>query len=85
MSVVIFNIHRGNNINSSPWGSITKIVATAPELITSTDSYEINFPPDGLPPDKLYIFVAGLMIDYQLFEETDSSNDNNNNRNRIHY
>ena len=85
MSEVIFNIHRGNSINSSPCGSITKIVATSAELITSADSYQINFPPDALPPDKLLLVVAGLMIDYQFFEETASSNDNNNNRNRTYF
>ena len=69
---------------SSPCGSITKKVATAAELVTSADSYQINFPPDANPQDKLLLIVAGLMIDYQFFEETASSNDNNN-RNRTYY
>ena len=62
MSEVIFNIHRGNSLNSSPCCSITKIVATSAEFITSADSYQINFPPDDLPPDKLILVVARLMI-----------------------
>ena len=84
LSEVTFNIHKGNNIMSSPCGSITKKVATAAELVTSADSYQINFPPDANPQDKLLLIVAGLMIDYQFFEETASSNDNNN-RNRTYY
>ena len=84
LSEVTFNIYKGNNIASVPCGSITKKVATAAELVTSADSYQINFPPDANPQDKMLLIVAGLMIDYQFFEETASSNDNNN-RNRAYY
>ena len=84
LSEVTFNIYKGNNIASVPCGSITKKVATAAELVTSADSYQINFPPDANPQDKMLLIVAGLMIDYQFFEETASSNDNNN-RNRTYY
>jgi hypothetical protein len=84
LSEVTFNIYKGNNIASVPCGSITKKVATAAELVTSADSYQVNFPPDANPQDKMLLIVAGLMIDYQFFEETASSNDNNN-RNRTYY
>ena len=85
LSDVTFNIHQGNSVNSSPCGSITKKVATAAELVTSADSYQINFPPSATPQDKMLLIVAGLMIDYQFFEESASQNDNNTNRNRNYY
>ena len=80
LSEVVFNIHEGTNLLTSPVGSIIKRVATAAELVTSADSYQINFPPRATAADKLLLIVAGLMIDYQFFEEAASSNDNNNNR-----
>jgi hypothetical protein len=53
-------------------------------LITSADSYQIIFPKDASPKDKMILILAGLMIDYQFFEESASSN-NNNYDNNYHY
>ena len=77
LSEVNFNIYEGSNILTNPVGSIIKRVATAAELVTSADSYQVNFPPKATPSDKMLLIVAGLMIDYQFFEESSSSNDNN--------
>ena len=81
LSEVNFNIYEGSNIGTNPVGSIVKRVATAAELVTSADSYQVNFPPKATPSDKMLLIVAGLMIDYQFFEESASSKDNN----RSHY
>ena len=79
LSEVVFNVFGGSNVVTSPVGSIIKKVATAAELVTSADSYQVNFPPQATPTDKMLLIVAGLMIDYQFFEETASSNDNTRN------
>ena len=55
-------------------GSIIKQVATVSELVTSADSYQISFPVEASPEDKLLLISAGLMIDYQFFEESASEN-----------
>ena len=77
LSGVIFNIYNSSNINSNPVGSIIKKVASGAELITSADSYQINFPPEASPNDKMLLIIAGLMVDYQFFEESASQNNNN--------
>ena len=47
------------------------------ELITTADSYQINFPPESTPNDKMNLIAAGLMIDYQFFEEKAKNHDDN--------
>ena len=74
LSEVVFNIYNCTNRNS-PCGTIIKKSATGSELVTSADSYQVNFPQDATPEDKMILIVAGLMIDYQFFEES-ASNDN---------
>ena len=59
-------------------GSIVKKTATVSELLTSADSYQITFPANALPNEKLLLIIAGLMIDYQYFEEKAGENNNNN-------
>jgi len=76
LSSAVFNIYNANNLNS-PCGTIIKKGSTSfAELVTSADSYQVNFPQDASPQDKMILIVAGLMIDYQFFEEK-ASNDNN--------
>ena len=82
LSEVLFNIYNSSNITSNPVGSIIKKVATAAEMVTSADSYQINFPPQADPNDKMLLIIAGLMIDYQFFEESASQN---NNSSHVYY
>ena len=85
LSEVIFNVYSAAN-REVPCGSITKKRATTTELVTSADSYQINFPKDATPQDKILLIVSGLMIDYQFFEETASektSSQYSNTHNRI--
>lgn len=70
-----FQIYNGSDITGAPVGLIRKKPANFSELVTSADSYQINFPPQASPQDKLLLIVAGLMIDYQYFEEK-ANNDN---------
>jgi hypothetical protein len=75
LSEVFFHIYRDENL-TAPVGAIIKKVATATELITSADSYQVNFPLDASPQEKMLLIVAGLMIDYQFFEQSSSDNRN---------
>ena len=75
MSEVTFNIYRDANMGQ-PIGSIVKKIANFSELITSADSYQVNFPADARPNEKLLLIITGLMIDYQFFEERAGNDDN---------
>ena len=76
MSEAVFNIYRDGNMGH-PVGSIVKKVANLSELVTSADSYQVNFPADAKPNEKLLLIITTLMIDYQFFEERAGQNDNN--------
>ena len=76
LSEVIFNLYSSED-RTKPSGSIIKKSATAAELVTSADSYQVNFPANSSPQDKMLLIVSALMIDYQYFEETASENNNN--------
>ena len=77
MSEARFSIYNDANLTQMV-GSIVKKTATVSELLTSADSYQITFPVNALPNEKLLIIIAGLMIDYQYFEEKAGENNNNN-------
>ena len=72
----MFNIFKDATM-TQPVGSIVKKMATFSEMVTSADSYQVNFPPDATPNDKLLLIICGLMIDYQFFEETAGNNEQN--------
>ena len=76
MSEAVFNVYRDGNMGH-PVGSIVKKVANLSELVTSADSYQVNFPADAKPNEKLLLIITTLMIDYQFFEERAGQNDNN--------
>ena len=76
MSEACFNVYKDAGM-SAPCGSIVKKMATLSEMVTSADSYQVNFPMDASPSEKLLLIITGLMIDYQYFEEKADSNDNN--------
>jgi hypothetical protein len=59
-----------NNEGSTPAGSITKkFSGLIQELFTDADNFEIFFPEDATPEDKLMIIGTTLMIDYRHFED----------------
>ena len=49
-------------------GKVMKQRANGAEYITDADSYEVVFPKDATPRDKLLLTAVGLLIDYQYFE-----------------
>jgi len=74
MSEATFNIYKDAGM-TQPCGSIIKKVASFSELVTSADSYQVNFPLDASPSEKILLIVTTLMIDYQYFEQ--KADDNN--------
>jgi hypothetical protein len=80
MSEAVFNIYKDASM-TQPCGNIIKKIASFSEMVTSADSYQVNFPLDASPSEKLLLIICGLMIDYQFFEEKAGDNDNN----RVHY
>lgn len=65
----------GENISSEPVGSITKqFSGVVQEMLTDADNFEIKFPNDATPEDKLMIIGTTLMIDYRFFEDNGNSN-----------
>ena len=62
---IYFEIRQNGNIV----GSIKKLSANVGEFFTKADSYQITFPPNATPADKLLLIITGLMLDYQNFEK----------------
>ena len=78
MSEAVFNIYKDANMTER-CGFIVKKVANLSELLTSADSYQVNFPSDASPSEKILLIATTLMIDYQYFEQSANDNKNNNN------
>ena len=53
-------------------GSMRKLSSSFGEFFTKADSYQISFPPNSSPEEKMLLIIAGLMIDYQYFEKDDN-------------
>ena len=43
---------------SAPCGYIVKKMATLSEMVTSADSYQVNFPVDASPSEKLLLIIT---------------------------
>ena len=57
--------------NNFSVGSMKKLAASNfGEFFTKADSYRIDFLVNATPEEKMLLIVAGLMIDYQNFEDT---------------
>ena len=78
-SEVLFNIL--NPGNREVVGNIIKKSANGGELFTDADSYQVNFPNNSTPYDKLLLTSLGLMIDYQYFETDSTSEERKRRRN----
>lgn len=75
LSEVKFSIFDVKNQSGAPVGSIVKRVAqNAGQLFSDADSYDVNFPVNSSPQEKFSLICCALMIDYQYFEQTGSSN-----------
>ena len=62
--------------NGDQVGMMKKMSSSLGEYFTKADSYKISFPLDATPEEKLLLICAGLLIDYQYFEN-DSIPDKN--------
>jgi hypothetical protein len=75
---VVFTIHSGNQEILDPnaaEGTITKTSAGIQELVSEADNFDVVFPVNATPEDKLLIIINVLMIDFRYFEsETDNKN-----------
>ena len=69
-SEVKFDIFSTFNSNEGPVGSITKkFSGLLQEMFTDADNFEVIFPNDATPEDKLMLIGATLMIDFRHFED----------------
>ena len=57
--------------NGRTVGLIRKLGSSFGEFFTKADSYQISFPSNATPEEKMLLIVDGLMIDYQYFENDD--------------
>ncbi len=72
-------IIREGGVNGVPVGKITKRAAQSfMEYVGDADTYDIDFPQNSTPDEKLTLIMAGLFIDYRYYE-TNGSDDQNNN------
>lgn len=53
-------------------GEIKKLRASWGEYFTKADSYQVTFPANATPEEKMVLIMSGLMIDYQVFENDDN-------------
>ena len=83
LSEVIFSIYDPGRAQII--GNILKKPANFSEMVTDADSYQINFPKNATPQEKLLIIALALMIDYQYFETNSSSEDQRRRRGRGHH
>ena len=82
LSEVVFSIYGPGR--DQIIGNILKKPANFAEMVTDADTYQINFPKNATPKEKLLIIGLALMIDYQYFE-TNNINDEQKGRGRGHH
>ncbi len=72
LAEIEFKIVQGNEVV----GMMKKMRSSLGEYFTKADSYKISFPVNATPEEKMLFICAGLLIDYQNFEndETPKSN-----------
>lgn len=75
----IFPAHVEDYSINNKIGAIRKVCSgVITELISDADNFEITFPVDATPEDKLMLIGATLMIDYRYYEENPSKSKTNN-------
>lgn len=70
---ITFHIFSGDKCDSkmtnNAVGRIVKHSMGIQSLVSDADNFEVFFPLDATPENKLTLIAAALMIDYQFFEE----------------
>jgi len=83
-SDVLFPIYPASVTDFHPQNSIGMIKKVSgdllKELLTDADNFEVLFPPNASPEEKLLMIGATLMIDYLFYEDTTKSQQNRDNR-----
>lgn len=59
--------------NGRTVGMMRKLGASFGEFFTKADSYQITFPQNATPEEKMLLIIDGLMIDYQYFEKDENT------------
>ena len=57
-----------------------KITSSYGKYFTKADSYKIIFPPKAILEEKILLIVAGLLIDYQNLEKSETPQNNRRNK-----
>ena len=74
----IFPLECNNFDSNNAIGTVKKVSGDfMKEYFTEADNYEIKFPPNASPEEKLLMIGATLMIDYRFFEDTQKEDNNN--------
>ena len=77
-SPVTMQIHKGEiGDPSQAVGQMVKHAMGFATLVSDADNYEIVFPKDASPEDKMNLIGAALLIDYSLFEEKNQGGQSN--------
>jgi hypothetical protein len=77
-SEVLFQIHKADkqvmDVNNTD-GHIKRLFSgVVQELVSDADNFELIFPVDATPEDKLLLIGNVLMIDYRYYEDGGSNN-----------
>lgn len=83
-SEVVFPIHSGDKKDLDKYkgdGYIKKVFAGLQEFVSDADNFEVGFPNNATPEEKMLIIATVLMIDFRFYEDN-GNNNNNNRRNR---
>lgn len=76
-SEVTFNIYSAQD-TTTPKGHIKKLCSGLQELVSDADNFELVFPADATPDEKMMLIGTVLMIDYRHFEESPADKNNKN-------
>ena len=72
-----FYIFDANNSSRDPSQSIGSIIrekqGIAKAIVTDADNFDVTFPENATPLEKLMIIGAALKIDYTFFEDSDNN------------
>jgi hypothetical protein len=71
----LFTIHHANKkemTEQNADGIVIKKYGGMKDFVNDANNFEINFPPDATPQDKLLIIGAVIRIDYTYYEEKGS-------------
>lgn len=80
---VKFSIFNGNCPSEDPKDAVGSIIrkkkSLTKSLFTDSDNFDIYFPDNATPYDKLMLIGATLMLDYTYFEDDGNEKTNINN------